>query len=102
MEQAVLKNCFPFTRFATMLSPAVYLYEERDGKFQIYLGEYTTLNGLCLFDSDAAVRIENLSIDGAANSELDVVRLATVQDIKRMLSNCLAMSIVDARRWRLI
>ncbi|NPU93974.1 MAG: hypothetical protein HPY82_18850 [Gammaproteobacteria bacterium] len=35
------------------MKPSVYLYSETDKGFELYLGEYSTLEGLCVFDKAA-------------------------------------------------
>ena len=46
-----------------MRAPSVYLYDFRDGKHHLYLGDYTTSEGLGLAPPNSEVRIRHIYAD---------------------------------------
>ena len=46
-----------------MSEPSVYLYDIRDGKHCLYLGDYTTAEGLGLVDPSSQIRIRHIYAD---------------------------------------
>ncbi len=41
------------------MNPSVYLYREAENVVELYLGEYSTLNGLSLFDDDSIFELKS-------------------------------------------
>ena len=48
-----------------MRAPSVYLYDVRDGKHYLYLGDYTTSEGLRLVPVDSQILLRHIYADGA-------------------------------------
>ncbi len=46
------------------MNPTVYLYREKENEFELYLGEFTTFNGLNSIDENLKVRLVSI---GASN-----------------------------------
>jgi len=47
----------------TMIEPSVYLFREKEDCYELYLGEYSTCQGLLLFDDNQKVVV--LSANGS-------------------------------------
>ncbi len=45
------------------MPPSVYLYDRRHGRHQLYLGQYSTADGLMLFDPKSEVLVEEIYCD---------------------------------------
>jgi hypothetical protein len=76
-----------------MRAPSVYLYDLRDGKHCLYLGDYTTSEGLRLVPTDSQILIRHIYADNTPVLPDHLVGPQSVDAIGRFVGAC--HSIVD-------
>jgi len=75
------------------MNPTVYLYDERDGEYRLYLAEFSTIDGLNQFPNDSPVCIEKLYTD--APDTTDFSQIDTVETAIHYLRMLASFSLVD-------
>ncbi len=81
------------------MNPAVYLYKQKENEFELYLGEFSTLNGLNSIDENLEVRLVSI---GASNyrkygwaTENEFPKWKTVQEVKSFFEKEDEFGLID-------
>ena len=81
------------------MNPTVYLYREKENEFELYLGEFSTFNGLNSIDGNLKVRLVSI---GASNykkygwaTETEFPNWKTVQEVKSFFEQEDEFGLID-------
>lgn len=81
------------------MSPTVYLYRERENAFELYLGEFSTFNGLSSIDENLKIRLVSV---GASNykkygwaTEKEFPNWKTVKEVKSFFEQEDEFGLID-------
>ncbi len=81
------------------MRPSVYLYKESIGGVELYLGEFSTLQGLSLLEPEAELQLTNLSAtcykEFGWATERDLPKLSNVKAVIAFLKNEGNIGIVE-------
>jgi len=84
-----------------MNHPNLYLLRIKENKFEIYFGEFSTLDGIKLLDKDLKINITefgatNYKNFGFANEE-DIPKIETVEELVNFLENVDFIDIIHCK-----
>lgn len=81
------------------MNPSVYQFKERDKGYELYLGEYSTLQSLLLFDKEAKIKVTSFGATCYKNftwaTENELPEFGTVGDVVSFLKSEGDIGIVD-------
>lgn len=81
--------------------PKVYFLVEKDDKYEIYFGEYSTLDGIKLLDKDLKIKIEEFGATNYKNfgfaTENDIPKLETIGEFISFLENVDFIDIIHCK-----
>lgn len=81
--------------------PKVYLLKEIDKKYEIYLGEFSTLDGLKLLDKNIKINIEELGATNYKNfglaTESDIPKCNTIGEFSSFVENVDFIDIIHCK-----
>jgi len=65
--------------------PNVYLFREKENKYEIYLGEFTTLDGIKLFENETQIEITSFGATNYKNfgwaTENDIPKFENIREL---------------------
>jgi hypothetical protein len=81
------------------MNPSVYLYQVSEECHELYLGEFSTLDGLCLFAEAAPLSLVDFGATDSKgygwSSAKDLPRLSTVGELKVFLNRYSDLNLID-------
>lgn len=82
-----------------MINPEVYLYKKSERGFELYLGSFSTLDGLLWLDPQAEAQIVNFGASGYKEfgwaTENEIPKLYTIAEITEFLKDEGEIGLID-------
>ncbi len=75
--------------------PSLYLYREQNNKHELYLGEYSTVQGLQHFDATTPIKVIQASTSTQWLGEMELTMLEHVGELIEYLNHDRATVIID-------
>lgn len=83
------------------MNPSVYLYKKSDKGFELYLGDFSTIDGLSCFDLQTKAQVINLGASSYKNfgwaTENEIPELNTVAEVIEFLKSEGEIGLIDFR-----
>jgi len=81
------------------MNPSVYLYSEKEDEFELYLGEFSTFEGLSLVDPNVCADLVSIGASCYKNygwaTEREFPRWNTVKEVTTFLKNNENIGLID-------
>ncbi len=81
------------------MNPSVYLYKNSEKGFKLYLGDFSTIDGLSCFDPKTKAQIVNFGASSYRNfgwaTENEIPKLNTVAEIIKFLKSEGEIGLID-------